>query len=74
MFYFQAEFWAETLILLKNIQIETWWYCTDVNLHDRQTLLIYEKCHFQELFPFVKVKPTKPCIQILECVTCTAYF
>ena len=31
------------------------WYCTDVNVHYRHILLIYEKCHVQELLPFVRV-------------------
>ena len=31
-------------------------YCTDVNVHDRHILLFYEKCHFQELLPFVRVQ------------------
>ena len=28
----------------------------DVNVRDRHILLIYEKCHFQELLPFVRVR------------------
>ena len=55
MFYFQAEFWAETLILLKDVQVKTSWYCHDVNVHDRHILLIYEKYHVHGLLPFVKV-------------------
>ena len=30
-------------------------FCIDVNVHDRHILLIYEKFHFQELLPFVRV-------------------
>ena len=43
MFYFQLEFLGETLILLKDISVETSWYCIDVNVHDRHILLIYKK-------------------------------
>ena len=56
MFYFQSEFWSETLILLKDICVKTSWYCIDVSVHvhDKHILLIYEKYHFQELLPFVR--------------------
>ena len=55
MFYFQSEFWAETLIPMKDIQVKTLWYCIDVNMHDRCILLIYKKRNLQELRPFVRV-------------------
>ena len=55
MFYFQSKFWAEKLILLKDTQVTTSWYCIDVNVHDKHILLINEKCHLQELLPFVRV-------------------
>ena len=56
MFYFQSEFWAETLILLifksKRNDIAS----MSMYMHDRHILLIFEKCHFQELLPFVRVR------------------
>ena len=39
---------------MKNIKVKTYSYCVDVNVHNRDILLIYEKCHFQELLPFVR--------------------
>ena len=55
MLYFQSEFWAQTLILLKDFQVKTSWYCIDVNVRAWHIFLIDEKCHCQELLPFVKV-------------------
>ena len=47
MFYFQSEFWAVTLILLKDIQVKTLWYCIDVNVN-RHILL-----HFMRNITFM---------------------
>ena len=51
-----SEFGVETLILLKDISSQNIMInCIDVNVHDRHILLVYEKCHCQELLPFVRV-------------------
>ena len=50
------EFWTGTLTLLRNNCVKTSWYCIDVNVHGRHSLLIYDKCHCLELLPFVRVR------------------
>ena len=53
--YFQAKFYAETLILLRDMLGKTSWYSIDISVNDRHILLFYEKCHFCHLLPFAKV-------------------
>ena len=69
MFYFQSEFWAETLIMLKDISVKSSWYCIDVTVHDRNILLIYEKFNFPELLPFVRVGQHLPWLLSLYCIS-----
>ena len=53
--FFQAKFYAETLILLRDVLGKTSWYSIDVSVNDRHILLFYKKCHFCHLLPFAKV-------------------
>ena len=53
--FFQAKFYAETFILLRDMIGKTSWYSIDVSVNDRHILLFYEKCHFCHLLPFAKV-------------------
>ena len=54
IFYFHTKFWAEALILLRDIQVKTSQNCIHTNVIDRLVLLIYKKYHFRHLFPFTK--------------------
>ena len=53
--FFQAKFYAWTLILLIGMLGKTSWYSIDVSGNDRHILLFYKKCHFCHLLPFAKV-------------------
>ena len=54
--FFQAKFYASTLILLRDILGKTSFvYSIDISGNDRHILLFYKKCHFCHLLPFAKV-------------------
>ena len=57
MLFFQAKFYASTLILLRlRVMLgKTSQYSIDVSGNDRRILLFYKKFHFCHLLPFAKV-------------------
>ena len=55
MLFFQAKFYASTLILLREMLGKASWYSIDVSENDKHILLAYKKCHFCHLLPFAKI-------------------
>ena len=58
--FFQAKFYAEPRILLRDMLDKTSWYSIDVSVNDRHILFFYKKCHFCHLLPFAKVGQSCP--------------